>query len=125
MAQEARLREAAASLEVPFNWALECHTLILFFMKYKFIFFSPWLLKSPVKEFSLSYHNKETYLFVIGRVPLSRAAKMQEAQAFYKDIPTLLGLIIRGFIWDVRILAFVYVPFWGGLLRDFSKGLNF
>ena len=35
------------------SWALEYHTLILFFlngtrMKYKFILFSPWLLKSPV-----------------------------------------------------------------------------
>ena len=33
-------------------WALEYHTLILFskgtIMKYRFILFSPWLLKSPV-----------------------------------------------------------------------------
>ena len=34
-------------------WALEYHALILFslngtIMKYKFILFSPWLLKSPV-----------------------------------------------------------------------------
>ena len=40
--------------EALFNWALEYDTLILFFlkgtlMKQKFIRFSPWLLKSPVK----------------------------------------------------------------------------
>ena len=41
-------------MQVLLNWALEYHTLILFFlkgtlMKYKFILFSPWLLKRPVK----------------------------------------------------------------------------
>ena len=40
--------------DTPYTWAVEYHTLILFFlkepgtmMKYKFILFSPWLLKSP------------------------------------------------------------------------------
>ena len=36
------------------NWAAEYQTLILFLkgtiMKYKFILFSPWLLKSPVSD---------------------------------------------------------------------------
>ena len=41
---------------VSLNWALEYHTLILFFlkgtiMKYKFILFSPWLLQSLVKAY--------------------------------------------------------------------------
>ena len=31
----------------------------------------------------------------------------------YRDIPTLLGFIIRGFIWDIPILIFAYVLFWG------------
>ena len=29
------------------------------------------------------------------------------------DIPTLMGFIIRGFIWDIPILIFAYVLFWG------------
>ena len=28
---------------------------------------------------------------------------------FYGDIPTLLGFIVRGFIWDIPILIFAYV----------------
>ena len=31
----------------------------------------------------------------------------------YRDIPTLLGLIIRGFRRDIPILSFAYVPFLG------------
>ena len=30
-----------------------------------------------------------------------------EAEAFYRDIPTLFGFIIRGFIWDIPILFFL------------------
>ena len=39
--------------------------------------------------------------------------KSAEAEAFYGDIPTLLGFIIRGLIWDIPILIFAYVLFWG------------
>ena len=35
---------------------------------------------------------------------------------FYGDIPTLLGFFIRGFIWDIPILIFAYVLFWGPML---------
>ena len=47
------LKEA---LKEPLNWALEYHTFFFTYflkgtiMKYKFILFSRWLLKSPVKE---------------------------------------------------------------------------
>ena len=30
-----------------------------------------------------------------------------------RDIPTLLGFIIRGFVWDIPILIFAYVLFGG------------
>ena len=42
------------TLDLALNWALEYHTLIFFLngtnMKYKFILFTPWLLKSPVNQ---------------------------------------------------------------------------
>ena len=34
-------------------------------------------------------------------------------EAFYGDISTLSGFFIRGFIWDIPILIFAYVLFWG------------
>ena len=35
------------------------------------------------------------------------------AQACYKDIPTLMGFIITGAIWDALILSFAYMLFLG------------
>ena len=32
--------------------------------------------------------------------------------SMYRDIPTLLGLMIRRFVWDIPILFFAYVLFW-------------
>ena len=32
------------------------------------------------------------------------------AEAFDRDIPTLLGFIIRGSIWDIPVLIFGHVP---------------
>ena len=34
------------------------------------------------------------------------------------DVPTLLGFIIRGFIWDIPVLIFAYVLFWGPINPD-------
>ena len=39
--------------------------------------------------------------------------KAHEHKHFYRDIPTLLGLIIiSGYIWDIPILIFAYVLVW-------------
>ena len=35
---------------------------------------------------------------------------------FYGDIPTLMGFIIRWFIWDIPIRIFAYVIFSGPIL---------
>ena len=45
-----------------------------------------------------------------------RDPKSTEAEAFCRDIPTLLALLLRGFIWDISILIFAYVLFWGPTL---------
>ena len=37
------------------------------------------------------------------------APKAHKHKHLYGDIPTLLGSIIRGFIWDIPILVFAYV----------------
>ena len=44
---------------------------------------------------------------------------------FLRD-PTILGFFIRGFIWDIPILIFAYVVFWGPIFlasRTFLKFL--
>ena len=39
------------------------------------------------------------------------------------DIPFLLGFIIRGFIWDIPLLVFAYVLFWGPIPDFWGGGL--
>ena len=44
---------------------------------------------------------------------INRDPKKHISINILKAIPTLLGFIIRGFIWDIPILIFAYVLFWG------------
>ena len=38
-----------------------------------------------------------------------KGPKGTQAKAFYRDIPTLFGFIVRGFMWDIPILILAYV----------------
>ena len=40
----------------------------------------------------------------------------------YRDVPTLLGFMIRGLIWDIPVLIFAYVLF-GALLKGSLEAL--
>ena len=46
-------------------------------------------------------------------IPVVLVRCKRPMKAFYRDIPTLLGFIMRGFIWDIPILIFAYVLFGG------------
>ena len=50
---------------------------------------------------------------------LARDPKAHKHKHLIRDIPTLLGFMIRGFIWDIPILVFAYVVFLGPSLGGF------
>ena len=51
---------------------------------------------------------------------LSWSLVLGTQKAHKHKIPTLLGFIIRGFIWDIPILVFAYVLFWGRIVAHWQ-----